>query len=116
MGATLLAVAKSIYYMLSIGSHYDSGRRISGGYPYINISPYRIVHPARPGKVGHTTTSVYVPYSSRTVPGSFTSHKNQIGESAVRRDLPLFFFFPPYRKRLESLTGCRCFCKGRSFF
>ena len=101
--------------MLSIGSHYDSGRRISGGYPYINISPYRIVHPARPGKVGHTTTSVYVPYSSRTVSGSFTSHKNQIGESAVRRDLPFFFLFSSLSEKTRKSNRLQMFLQGQEF-
>ena len=100
-------------YMLSIGSHYNSGRRMSGGYPYINVSPYRIIHPARPGKVGHTTTRVYVPYYFRTVPGSFTSHKNQIGESALRRDLPLFF--SSLSEKTRKSNGLQMLLQGQEF-
>ena len=37
--------------------------------------------------------------------GSFSSHKNQTSESAVRRDLR---FFVLIREDLESLTVCRC--------
>ena len=47
-------------------------------------------NPPSPGEVGHTT-GVYFPSSfSNSGVGSFTSHKNQISESAVRRDLRLF--------------------------
>ena len=43
-----------------------------------------------PGKAGHTT-GVYVPQLFPTSGGgSFTSHKNQINESALRRDLQFF--------------------------
>ena len=45
--------------------------------------------------------------------GSFTSHKNQISVSAVRRDLTVF---RPYPRRLESLTVCRCHYEGSTFF
>ena len=45
--------------------------------------------------------------------GSFTSHKNQISVSSVRRDLR---FFRPYPRRLESLTVCRWHYKGSTFF
>ena len=47
-------------------------------------------NPPSPGEVGHTT-GVYDPllFSNNGV-GSFTFHKNQISESAVRRDLRFF--------------------------
>ena len=44
--------------------------------------------------------------------GSFTSHKNQNSERAVRRG-PMVFC--PYPRRLECLTICRCHNKGSTF-
>ena len=46
--------------------------------------------------------------------GSFTSYKNQISLSAVKRDLR--FSSLQYPKRLESLLVCRCHYKGSTFF
>ena len=43
--------------------------------------------------------------------GSFTSHKNQINESALRRDLQFFVLI-----REGSLNICRCNYKGSTFF
>ena len=65
----------------------------SWGYPYIKISPYQsITHPAQE-KVGHTT-GLYVPcYFSRTVVWVLLRHKNQVSESAARRDLRFFVLF-----------------------
>ena len=82
-------------------------------------------NPPSPGKVGHPTR-VYVPslFSNSGV-GSFTFHKNQISESAVRPDLWSLSLsqsigrvgenpenevvvFHPNLRRLESLTVCRC--------
>ena len=45
--------------------------------------------------------------------GSFKSHKNQISERAVRRDLR---FFRPYPRRLDSLNVCGCHYRGSTFF
>ena len=90
-------------------------------------------NPPSPGKVGHPT-GVYVPslFSNSGV-GSFTFHKNQISESALRLDLWSLSLsqsvgrvgenpenevvvFHPNLRRLESLTVCRCHYKGSTFF
>jgi len=47
--------------------------------------------------------------------GSFTSHKNQISESAVSKTYSRTVFHP-YLRTLERLTICRCHCKGSNFF
>ena len=47
--------------------------------------------PPSSGEVGHTTMQgLRTPLFSNSVVGSFTSHKNQISESAVRRDQRFF--------------------------
>ena len=46
--------------------------------------------------------------------GSFTSHKNQINESALRRDLQFFVLIR--EGSVESLNICRCNYKGSTFF
>ena len=45
----------------------------------------------RPGKVDHTTEGVHLLlFFSNSGVGTFTSHKNQVSASAVRRDLRFF--------------------------
>ena len=47
---------------------------------------------------------------------SFTSHKNQISESAVRWDSLQCMVFGPYLRRLESITVCRSMSLQRQYF
>ena len=47
---------------------------------------------------------------------SFTSHKNQISESAVRWDSLQCMVFGPCLRRLESITVCRSMSLQRQYF
>ena len=55
----------------------------SWGYPYMKISPYRQATQPRKGCPHHRGLQP-LPILTRGV-GSFTSHKNKIGQSAVRQ-------------------------------
>ena len=74
----------------------------SRGYPYMKISPYRWATQPRKGCPHHRGLQP-LPILTRGV-GSFTSHKNQIGQSAVRQD-------PFWLERLsvQILTESVCF-------
>ena len=67
----------------------------------IDINPF-IIHPAHEWL--YHTTEVYAYAFTISSVGSFTSHKNQNSERAVRRG-PMVFC--PYPRRLECLTICR---------
>ena len=87
------------------------------GYPYIKIS-FQITHPAQKGWPHHQNLCPLLFKNSGvgSFQLSFTSHKNQINESAVRLDGRQCIFSWPYLRRLESITDCRCHYKGSTFF
>ena len=87
------------------------------GYPYIEIS-FQITHLAQKGRPNHQNLCPLLFMNSDVWSFQlfFTSHKNQIGESAVRWDSLQCMVFCPYPRRLESITLCRCHYKGGTFF
>ena len=68
-------------------------------------------NPLSPGEVGHTT-GVYVPYSFRTVVWVLL-RPTRTDQWKCCETGPTVF--RPYPRRLESLTICRCHCKGSTF-
>ena len=89
----------------------------SWDYPYIKIS-FQITHPAQKGYPHHRNLCplLFMNSGVGSFQLSFTSHKNQISESAVRWDGLQCMVFWPYPRRLESITDCRCHYKGSTFF
>ena len=86
------------------GAEYTTERRGS------NLSVL-VDNPPSPGEVGHTT-GVYVPYSFRTVVYVLLC-PTRTREVKVLWDGT--YVFHPHPRRLESLTVCRCHCKGSTF-
>ena len=61
-----------------------------GSWGYHSVLSLQITHPAQESRVSRTTGVYFVLLLSNSGVGSFTSHKAQISDSAVDRDLRFF--------------------------
>ena len=85
---SVIHVRCTYIHTLFIGSHYDPLKEGHEVKP--TLRSLLTDNPPRPGKVDHTTEGVHPLLFSNSGVSSFTSHKNQVSASAVRRDLRFF--------------------------